>query len=239
MGSLSDGRASGKLRLITYRLHDATETKVRSMGDKQMPWDRPLGSFAPNRQGDRSDGPIYTALGRALSAWEGVNAAVNSLAHALNRHLPEREFEHATSTLITRLKTHDRAKFLREAGLSFLSGNFGDQHSDAAKFKKALSKEMGAYTEWAARRNELAHGYVTEAMSPDYGDPDQPIITVYALLPSHARADRWFHSEPEWNYLADEIEAFAKRFKELDDRIEGLARRAGELQLARKAEAGH
>lgn len=199
-----------------------------------MPWDRPSGSFAPNRQGDRSDRQIYTALGRALSAWEGVNAAVSSLAHALHRHLPEREFDLAINTLNNLFKTHERARFLREAGRSFLSGDFGDHHPAAANFKKALNKEMGAYIEWVARRNELAHGYVTEVMSPDYGAPDQPITTFYALLPSHARADRWFHAEPEWNYLADEVETFAKRFKELDDRIELLASRCGELQRARK-----
>jgi len=207
------------------------------MSNKRMPWDRPSGSFAPNRQGDRSDGPIYMAHGRALSAWEGVNAAVNSLAHALHRHLPEREFELAINTLDNLLKTHERARFLREAGLRFLSGNFGHQHAAAAKFKKIPSREMGAYTEWVARRNELAHGYVTEARSPDYADPNQPITTFYALLPSHARADRWFHEEPKWNYLADEIEMFARRFKELDDRIELLASKAGELQLVRKANA--
>ncbi|UIK04762.1 hypothetical protein [Neorhizobium galegae] len=204
------------------------------MRRKSMPWDRPLGSFAPNRQGDRTDGPIYTALGRALSAWEGVNGAVNSLAHALHRHLPEREAKQAIDELDGLLKTHERAAFLRNAGASFLSGDFGRQRSAAAKFKRDLRNEMAAYTEWVARRNELAHGYVTEALSPDYEDPDQPIITVYALLPSHARADRWFHAEPEWNYLASEIEFFAQSFKDLDNRIERLAANVGELQLARR-----
>jgi len=207
------------------------------MSNKLMPWDRPLGSFAPNRQGDRADGPIYTALGRALSAWEGVNAAVSSLAHALHRHLPEREFELSINTFDTLLKTHERASFLREAGLRFLSGNFGHQHAAAAKFKKVLRREMGAYTEWVARRNELAHGYVTEMSSPDYADPNQPLTTFYALPPSHARTDRWFHEEPEWNYVADEIEMFARRFKELDDRIETLASKAGDLQLIRNVGA--
>lgn len=205
------------------------------MTAKSMSWDRPSGSSAPNRQGDRADGPIYTALGRALSAWEGVNAAVNSLAHALHRHLPEADAERAMKHLEGLPKTHQRSAFLRAAGQSFLLADFGVQRAAAARFKKGLGKEMGAYIQWVARRNELAHGYVTDAMSPDYGDPDQPIITVYALLPSHARTDRWFHAEPEWNYLAAEIELFAQRFRELDDRIERLASSVGELQLARQS----
>ncbi len=52
----------------------------------------------------------------------------------------------------------------------------------------------------------------------------QPLVTVYALLPSHVRTDRWFHGEPEWNYLAEEIEEFARQFAYLDDALEELAR---------------
>ncbi|MCY1664252.1 hypothetical protein [Rhizobium sp. SL86] len=203
------------------------------MKRKTMPWDRPSGSFFRNRQGDRADVPIFTALGRALSAWEGVNAAVNSLAHALHRHLPEFEAKKAIDQFEKLLKTHDRAAFLRNAGEDFLTGDFRGQHSAVAKFKKDLRKETAAYAEWAARRNELAHGYVTEARCPDYDDPDQPLITVYALLPSHARVDRWFNAEPEWNYLAVEIERFAQGFQDLDNRLERLAANAGELQLGR------
>jgi hypothetical protein len=190
-----------------------------------MPWHRPKGSAIPNRQGDKLDTPIYTALGKALSAWEGVNAAANSLAHALLQHLDEAERGRELEIFHKQPKTHDRVGFLRRAGEQFLTGDFGRELHDAvAKFKKDLGKELGAYTEWAARRNDIAHGYVTEAMTPDYGDPDQPIITVYALLPSHARPGRFHHEEPEWNYLASEIEVFAQRFQELDDRLERLAR---------------
>jgi hypothetical protein len=204
------------------------------MSTKRMPWDRPPGSAIPNRQGDKSDVAIYTALGRALSAWEGVNAAANSLAHALHQHLGEAEREHELAAFHGQPKTHDRAGFLRRAGERFLAGEFGrEQHDAVAKFKKDLSKDLGAYTEWAARRNDIAHGYVTEAITPDYSDPDQPIITVYALLPSHARPGRFHHEEPEWNYLASEIEVFAQRFHELDDRLERLAKTTTALRLDR------
>lgn len=155
---------------------------------------------------------------------EGVNAAANSLAHALHQYLDQAECQRELSNFHALVKTHDRAGFLRRAGGLFLAGDFGrKQHDAVAKFRRDLVKELGAYTEWAARRNDIAHGYVTEAPTPDYTNPDQPIITVYALLPSHAREDRWFHAEPEWNFVAAEIEGFAQRFAELDARLERLA----------------
>lgn len=205
---------------------------------KRMPWDRPSDCVIPNRQGDRSETPIYAALGYALSAWEGVNAATRSLAYALHCGLPKDGCEERIAEFDAIFKTHDRAKFLRVSALQFLDGDFGAMRSEAAKFKKNFRREMGAYCEWVARRNDLAHGYVTEAMCPDYGDPEQPIVTVYSLLPSHARTDRFLYGEPEWNYIAKEIEIFAMCFKELDDRLEQLARSAGLLQSVRRATQG-
>lgn len=193
------------------------------MIQKKMPWDRPHGSTAPNRQGDRSAELIYTALGRALSAWEGVNAATNSLYHALHAHVPQVERDMAIKAFNDLPKTHDRARMLRQAGAVFTASDFGQMRDEAAKFKRRFKDILGRYVEWVARRNDLAHGYVTEARSPDYSKDDQPIITVYALLPSHARPDRWHHEEPEWNYLATEIEEFARQFTYLDDALERLA----------------
>lgn len=197
---------------------------------KQMPWDRPEGSRMPNRQGDREDTPIFTALGKAVSAWEGVNAAIASLFHALHAG-DEQEVEAFGDVL----KVHERAKALRKECAIFLDADFGDRRDQAARLKKSMKQVTGAYCEWAARRNELAHGYVTEARSPDYSDEEQPIITVYALLPSHARLGSWSHAEPEFNYLAAEIEVFARQFQELDARIEKVATAVAELHPFRSA----
>jgi hypothetical protein len=187
-----------------------------SISLKPMPWHRPEGSKMPNRQGDRDETPIYTALGKAVSAWEGVNAAISQLFYAFN--LSDR-----VEAFGGLHKVHDRAKELRQEIDRFLDADFGEKHDEAAKLKKSMKKALGAYVEWASRRNELAHGYVTQASSPDYKDENQPVITVYALLPSHARLERWRNAEPEFNYLASEIDMFAYRFRELDSRIERIA----------------
>jgi hypothetical protein len=202
---------------------------------KRMPWDPPLGSRIRNRTGDRVPEPIYTALGRALSAWEGVNAALNSLFYALHQIDEEDERERVSQAFAGQPKVHDRAQILRIHGNNFLAANFGSNRDAAGKLKRALRMALGKYVGWAARRNELAHGYVTESLSPDYSREDQPIITCYALLPSHAREHRWFHAEPEYNYLAEEIEEFGKRFVYLDNEFEKLANQVVELQPFRNA----
>jgi hypothetical protein len=190
---------------------------------KRRPWDRPVCSGTPNRQGDSSAEPIYTALGRALSAWEGVNAATRSLFQALHSHQPDCDRMKALDEFDNRTKAHDRAHALRYASDALLGRDFGLVGGDAAKLKKRIRSTINRYLGWVARRNELAHGYVTEALSPDYSQEAQPIVSVYALLPSHARTDRWFNSEPEWNYLAAEIEEFARQFGYLDAAFEELS----------------
>lgn len=187
----------------------------------------------PNRQGDREDTPIYTALGKAVSAWEGVNAAIANLFHAL--HAGDEQEVEAFGDVF---KVHERAKALRRECANFLDADFGERRDQVARLKKSMKQVTGAYCEWAARRNELAHGYVTEARSPDYSDEELPIITVYALLPSHARLGSWSHAEPEFNYLAAEIEMFALRYRELDARIEVLALAVAELHPFRSANSG-
>ena len=199
------------------------------MNLKRMPWERPPQSGIPNRPGDNSPESIYCALGRSLSAWEGVNAALDSLFYSLQSRINPGEIENSIKTFATVHKTHDRAKSIREAADEFLMGDFGEERAKAAKIRKKLKSTLARYVGWVARRNDLAHGYVTEAQGPDYTLDEQPIVTSYALLPSHARPDRWYNSEPDWNYLALEIFEFAQHFSHLDDTLEGLAVTVAEL----------
>jgi hypothetical protein len=171
-----------------------------------------------------------------LSAWEGGNAAINSLHLALHVHLDEADRDKATIAFSTALKTDDRAQSVRQAAAAFLDADFGENRVEAAKLKKQLKSALARYVGWVARRNELAHGYVTEAQCPDYSLDEQPIVTVYALLPSHARSDRWYNAEPEWNYLASEVDEYAQQFSYLDDTLEQLAAKTAELSASRSRE---
>lgn len=198
------------------------------------PWHRPKNSLIPCRPGDKQDTPIFTALGRAVSAWEGVNAATASLFHELFDGEHDDDFETGVEAFGGVVNVHERAKKLRALSKKFLEADFGGNRVKATKFKREIRKTLEAYLGWAERRNDLAHGYVTKYQSPDYEHEQQPLTTFYSLLPSHARTNhsdysedtplvRWLNSEPIYNYTASEIDTFAKKFRLLDDRIENLA----------------
>lgn len=197
-------------------------------------WDRPPNSRIPNRPGDRLSEPLFLSLGKAVSAWEGVQAATSSLYFAMSApELDEVEKDPGFQAFGGLNKVHERRKELMKRGEEFVSRGLGKHQDQASNFKRRLKSVMHSYVGWAARRNDIAHGYVTESGTPDYDDPDQPTTIVYSLCPSHARLSKWSHGEPEYNYVASELEYFASCFQHLDERIEDLARFADRLSRAR------
>ena len=128
------------------------------MNLKKMPWERPPHSGIPNRPGDSSPDSIYCALGKSLSAWEGVNAALDSLFYSLQSQINPGELENSIKAYAATHKTHDRAKSIREATEEFLKGNFGDERAKAAKLRKKLKSTLARYIGWVARRNDLGSG---------------------------------------------------------------------------------
>jgi hypothetical protein len=197
------------------------------MSKKTRPWDRPSVSMIPNRQGDRSAEPIFTAIGRALSAWEGVQVAVLQFYLALtDNRSQEREdevqaFIERPNLDIVRKKCLDAVPAALERLMVPLT--------DGREIKNVINSALSGYHGWGQRRNDLAHCFVTEAASPDYSDPDQPIVMCYSACPSHARLGLWPFGEPKFSYLAADIERFATEFSALDARFENLARRLDQL----------
>jgi hypothetical protein len=185
-------------------------------------WDRPIGSLAPNRMGDRSVDPLFLALGKAVSAWEGVQAATSSLYFALRIGSSATEDDPGFGAFAGLTLVHKRRNELEERSRAFLGQDFGAKADAARTFQSDLSRTLYAYVGWAERRNDIAHGYVTEAQTPDHHDPEQRILTVYALCPSYARLRKWQHGEPKYNYLAADLELFADRFHTLDGQLETL-----------------
>lgn len=202
--------------------------------DSDKPWSRPKYSAYPNRPGDRRRTPIYTALGRAVSNWEGVSAATATLFLSLV------ETENGSSqngNLVEGLggvsKVHERAKQISSQADHFFNADFGARTDEARSLGNEIRSLMAAYRGWAERRNDLAHGYVTLAQGPDYAREEQPTITTYSLCPSHARLPKWHNSEPEFNYVAKEIADFASAFRSLDKQIEVTAKRVEDLRSRR------
>jgi hypothetical protein len=194
------------------------------------PWDRPGMSFAPNRFGDRSPDPIYLALGKSVSAWEGVQVASANLFQALVMSTDEASAEDKCWQFAKAMKVPDRARKIRAACQAFLAGLPLPVSEFVVEIFGRIDKLMDAYVKWSDRRNELAHGYVT----PAWGD--DPISELgyseehFSLCPSHARLHYWNNAEPYFNYVAVEIAAFAEGFTKLDADLEAAAKEVSSLK---------
>ncbi len=197
-------------------------------------WARPEASSIPNRPGDREEEPLYAALGRAVSDWEGLSAVTAALHRALLLDEDRADFDSVAVEQFGGLnKVHQRAKKIKDLSAHFFEAGFGSEASDADDLRTELPLLLAAYCGWAERRNDLAHGYVTRADGPDYEHEDQPIIATYALCPSHGRIPKWSHGEPEYNYVVEEIGTFAAAFRDLDRKIEVVANRIDSLRSSR------
>lgn len=200
----------------------------------ERPWSKPANSAIPNRPGDLEEQPIYTALGRAVSNWEGVNAAMAVLFRVLIEEEDRPELDaNAIEAFGSINNVHKRAKQIKDQWESFFDADFGRKKDEVHSFRQELAQLMAAYRGWAERRNDLAHGYVTRADGPDYEQEDQPIIATFALCPSHARFPKWLHGEPEYNYVASEIIDFASAFRALDEQTEAVAERIEDFRVWR------
>jgi hypothetical protein len=95
----------------------------------QKPWDPPTLSRIPNRQGDRKKGPLYCALGQAISNWEGVAAAIGSVLFAmLDERARIEPFSLTEEDFGNTRKIHERMKQLKDRWIAFCKKN---QHSDS------------------------------------------------------------------------------------------------------------
>ena len=193
-------------------------------------WDRPPNSAIPLRSIDRKPEPIFKALGRAVSNWEGVQAAVTEVYFSILDHQGEELGQKALDEFGRILRVPNRAKAIRDRTDKFFENAKDVEEGFEATFRTTLKSLLKAYEGWTQRRNDLAHGYITEWQAPDYSDDNHPIVTFFGLLPSHARTRKWFMYEPEYNYIAEEIEAFADAFLRLDDEFAELAREMNKVR---------
>ena len=198
-----------------------------------QPWDRPKNTLIPNRQGDRRSTRIYAALGQAVSAWEGVAAALGSVFFAtLDQATRDRPYDLPEEAFGNIKNVNTRADQLLAVWKNFKAPYlyFPTAILTVTNLDDDLNDILIAVRGWAARRNDLAHGYVTKAWAPDYTQDEQPLTTQYALCPSHGRVGKWFRGEPEYNYLASYITEIALAFRDLDEKLELVAGKIEKLR---------
>ena len=174
--------------------------------------------------GHDSPDPIYLAVGKALTAWEGLEADLGYLFAVFSAGN-----DHAHSLPAIRAFGAVNGTGTRKDMINFASAAFFAERSDRAQcenFQAELKTLMTSYTGWSARRNDIAHGYVTENRMPDPFKVDLTMITSYLLCPSHGASRKWpLNWEPNYQFKAEDIDVFARGFEKLADGVRDFAGR--------------
>jgi hypothetical protein len=200
------------------------------------PWDIPVS--APLRPGNQTPDDIYLAVGRALTKWEGLEAEMSALFAVVTSSTEQRYYVPATQAYGAINGTAARAEMIAKAAEAFfleLRALVDDDElrTDLSTFEAELKEILAAYRGWAARRNDIAHGYVTESQHPDYA-ADRPsaggppvMATTYSLCPSHGNSRKWhlITVQPQYHYIATEIDQFADAFDNLGHRVSDFSAR--------------
>lgn len=201
------------------------------------PWDIPL---APT-EGDADKNVTFAAVGSALSAWEKLEESVTKIF----------------SDLVSPDQTSLAAERAYGSVLSFRGrADLVDAAADAAFFlspndplKAALDDLVKEIRNFASRRNEIAHGKVT-----DYYRPSGLLLLVtghrtrragYVLEPtSYATNKRELHpgrilletayQKPRYAYSSTEILTFQTHFERLAEQARLISIKVWRHQLAQR-----
>jgi hypothetical protein len=190
------------------------------------PWDIPYSRKM--KRGDLSEQTLYLAVGKALTKWEGLEAEIAGLFGVLTIGSEYWYYKPALRAFGAVNSTVSRADMIFHAADAFFAhfSAVTDVYLETLPLQAELKEVMKAYSGWAARRNDLAHGYVTANTTIDYESGGTDLITTYLLCPSHGNSKKWpLDWEPKYQYRADEIDAFSESFEELDKRVNDFATR--------------
>lgn len=182
------------------------------------PWDIRSAS-----KGSDTSNELYMAVGRALSAWEGVE---NALADAFTLLIGAREI---VPPVVPAVRAYGavagfsgRADMLQAAAEGFFEWiPRGAPHEDhkLTEYRKKLSDEFGDLLDeargFALRRNEIAHGIVTGGSPPHYLYPPLYSARKYRVR----NPDLTMHERASFCYSAIEVHYYEAQFHALENKL--------------------
>jgi hypothetical protein len=200
-----------------------------------QPWDpRP-----DPKEGDPHEDITFAAVGRALTGWERFETKLSEMFGAIVS--PDADTLAAQRAYGSGTAFHGRAKMVAAAGAAYFNV-FPDE-----KLASAVRDLLALGTNYAARRNDIAHGTVKY-----YGGTSPTSKVGFALFPSAYNTSRnelldplWatilfpHQIEPKYTYSSLEIFYFTAKFVELADRADYLAGQFLERYTSREKAARH
>lgn len=173
--------------------------------DPNNPWAQPPYANPP----EADEAALFEAVGRALTSWEHLEAALATLFVRFIAY--DRESLAARRAYGSVVSFMGRAEMLTEAASAYFSFHPDEQLSDSFR------RVSNACRQAAARRNDIAHGSVVEVYFVGK-------VPGYALAPGSYNVRRVdLHSKPAYLYSVREIAKFTKGFDDLYLSAIGLA----------------
>ena len=188
------------------------------------PQPKPCDVAPPPAEGDAEKDTLFAAVGSALSAWEGLEGRLSLIFGTLvSPNQVDLAAQRAYGSLLSFRGRGDMID-AAAAAVFFLSPN--------NTLQKTLSDLVKEIQNFAARRNEIAHGKIT-----DYYRPASPLLllagaghrrrrvgyvlepTMYATKKTKLKPGRVLvetaHHEPTYVYSSAEIMTFQRHFERL------------------------
>ncbi len=186
----------------------------------KKPWD----IVDPASRGDVDERAIFDAVGRALTEWETLEiecaklfAVFVSANHKRSYHAP------AVRAYGTVTSVDTRFKMLQLAAESYFSKRPAKRDS----FEEDCNDLLGEYKQYAARRNEIAHGLVQKVFITRKATKRvsrQSVIGIF-LLPSFYNPKKFKGEKFTYRYVSGDIIHYKQEFTKLYLRIEGLRKK--------------
>jgi hypothetical protein len=193
-------------------------------------WDRPY-SETISKEGDLSEAVLFTAVGQCLSRWEELEVNIATLFAVVTGSMDQWHYGPAIRAFGVVNSAPTRRDMILQAAEAFFTQL---KHEDASKLFAEVKGALNYYVGWSGRRNDVAHGVVTEsAFDPGVDTPDDQWEECFLLCPSYTTSKKWpIESEPAYNYRASEIEKFGEGFLLLSSRVSALNSEIEDARLA-------
>ena len=187
------------------------------LGDFAMPkpWDIPP---RPQR-GDKTNTPLYTAVGQAISAWEFVEFDLARLFAVFAGLDPRKSGQPAMRAFGTIVSYRARSEALKAAAKAFFIANRG------TRLERPFTTLIKKCDNWSVRRNDIAHAAVlfTDRMNGHCLWPHPYVTKKYPLETRQAtfcyRAVHVRKFKTAFRNLRSQTKAYvAKLEKKVEDR---------------------
>jgi hypothetical protein len=189
---------------------------VKKQREESKPWDpRPISPM-----GDSREDAIFCAVGQTPTEWEVLESACAQLFAVLVSANHKRAYlAPAIRAYGTISSAATRQQMLVNAGEAYFSRPKGKAQKHEAEF----NERMNAYSKFASKRNEIAHGLVQRVFLTKRGI--RPAAIGLYLTPSFYNPRKFKNEQLSYLYTSSDLIFYRQEFTNLALRVGGLKER--------------